>query len=97
MGKENSGQDFFFGFLVGAVAGSVLTLLLSERVRRDLKERDIDVGGRLRELGALIREKADEFLARTKEAVKQAAEEGRKTGDKARSDPEERLKKESRE
>jgi len=32
--------------------------LLSERIRRDLKERDIDVGGRLRERGALIRERA---------------------------------------
>jgi len=95
--KENSGWGLFFGFLVGGVVGSVLTLWLSERVRRELNERDIDVGGRLRELGALIREKADEFLARTKEAAKQAAEEGRKTSDKARSDPEEKLKKESRE
>ena len=97
MDKENSGRAFSLGFLVGGVVGSVLTLLLSERVRRDLKERDIDIGGRLGEVGALIREKADKFLARTKEVVKQATEEGRKTSDKARSDPEERFKKESQE
>ena len=97
MDKENSGQYFFLGFLVGAVVGSVLTFRLSERVRRELKERDIDIGGRLGEVGALIREKADEFLARAKEAVKQAVEEGRKTSDKARSDPEESFKKESQE
>lgn len=54
--EKNSGWAFPLGLLVGGVVGSVLTLLLSERVRRDLKERDIDVGGRLRELGALIRE-----------------------------------------
>jgi chromatin remodeling complex protein RSC6 len=42
---------------------------------RELKERDIDIGGRLRDFGAPIREKADEFLARTKEAVKQATKQ----------------------
>jgi len=95
VGKENSGQDFFFGFLVGAVAGSVLTLWLSERVRRQLRERGIDVGGRMGGVGAIIRDKADEFLGRVRETVKQAVEEGRKTGDKARSHPEEGFKKES--
>lgn len=45
MDKENSGWGFFFGFLVGGVVGSVLTLWLSERVRHELKERDIDIGG----------------------------------------------------
>jgi len=95
VGKENSGQDFFFGFLVGAVAGSVLTLWLSERVRRQLRERGIDVGGRMGGVGAIIRDKADEFLGRVRETVKQAVEEGKEASSEARSDLEERFKKKS--
>ncbi len=94
MDQENSRRAFFVGFLVGGVVGSVLTLWLVPRVRRQLREKGIDVGGRLGGLGALIREKGEEFLTRTKEVVKQAVEEGRKASDKARSELEERLGKE---
>jgi len=93
--EKNSRGGFFVGLLVGGVVGSVLTLWLADRVRRQLRERGIDVGGSLAEFSAIIREKADEFLVRAKEAVKQAVEEGREASSKARSDLEERFKKES--
>ena len=97
MGQENNRRSFFIGFLVGGVVGSVLTLWLSERMRRQLRERGIDIGGRLGGLGALIKEKGDEFLARAREVIKQAVEEGRKASGKARSELEERYKKEGEE
>ncbi len=97
MDQENSRRSFFLGFLVGGVVGSVLTLWLAPKVRRELRERGVDVGGRLGGLGALIKEKGDEFLARAREVVKQAVEEGKKASDKARSELEERFKKEGEE
>ena len=97
MDQENNRRSFFTGFLVGGVVGSVLTLWLAPKVRRELRERGIDVSGRLGGLGALIREKGDEFLARGREVIKQAVEEGRKASDKARSELEERFKKEGEE
>ena len=97
MDKENSGRSFFVGFLVGGVVGSVLTLWLAPKARRQMRERGIDVGGRLGGLGALIKEKGDEFMARAREVIKQAVEEGKKASDKARSELEERFKKEDEE
>ena len=97
MDERNSRGGFFFGLLVGAVIGSVLALWFAPRVRRQLRERGIDVGGRLGELGAVIREKADEFLDRAREGIRQAVEEGKEASGKARSELEERFKKESEE
>ena len=85
MEKENSGRSFFIGFLVGGVVGSVLTIWLAPKARRQMRERGIDVGGRLGGLGALIKEKGDEFMARAREVIKQAVEEGKKASDEARS------------
>lgn len=96
MGEENSRRSFFIGFLVGGVVGSVLTLLLAPKVRRQLRERGIDIGGWLGALGALIKEKADEFLAQAREAVEQAVEEGREASSKTRSELEEKFKGEGR-
>jgi len=93
--ERNSRGGFFVGLLVGGVIGSVLTIWFAPKVRRRLRERGIDVGGSLAELGALIKEKTDEFLARAREAVKQAVEEGKEASSEARSELEERFKKES--
>jgi len=93
--ERNSRGGFFVGLLVGGVIGSVLTLWFAPKVRCRLRERGIDVGGSLAELGAVIKEKADEFLARAREAVKQAVEEGKEASSEARSDLEERFKKKS--
>ena len=95
MEERNNRGGFLVGLLVGGVIGSVLTIWFAPKVRRRLRERGIDVGGSLAELGALIKEKADEFLARAREAVKQAVEEGKEASSEARSELEERFKKES--
>ena len=92
MGERNSRGSFFLGFLVGGVVGSVLTFWLADRVRRRLRERGIDVGGSLAELGAVIREKADELMARAREGIRQAVEEGREASDVTRSELEEKFK-----
>lgn len=97
MGQENDRRSFLIGFLVGGIVGSVLTLWLTPKVRRELRERGIDVGGRLGGLSALIREKGEEFLTRAREVIKQAVEEGKKASDKTRSELEERYKKEGEE
>ena len=97
MGEGNNRRGFFAGFLVGGVLGSVLTLWLTGRVRRQLRERGIDVGGRLGELGAVLREKADEFLARAGEAIRQAVEEGKEASGKTRTELEEKFKREGEE
>lgn len=86
MAEENKGRDFVTGLIVGAVVGSVLTFWLAGRMRRQLRERGIDLGGSLGELGALVREKGDEFLARAREIFKQAVEEGKEASAKARSE-----------
>ena len=88
MDKEDSGRSFFIGFLVGGVVGSVRTLWLAPRARRQMRERGIDVGGKL---GGL------EFMARAREVIKQAVEEGKKASDESRSELEERFGKEGKE
>ena len=97
MGEGNNRRGFFAGFLVGGILGSVLTLWLTGRVRRQLRERGIDVGGRLGELGAVIREKADEFLARAREVIREAVEEGKEARGKTRSKLEEKFGREDEE
>lgn len=97
MDKENSGRSFVVGFLVGGVVGSVLTLWLAPKARRQMRERGIDVGGRLGGLGALIKEKGDEFMARAREVIKQAVEEGKKASEESRSELEEKYGKEGKE
>lgn len=97
MSEGNRSQTFLVGLLVGGVIGSALTCWLTGRVRRGLRERGIDIGGRLGEIGSLVREKGEEFLSRAKEAVEHTVEEGREASRKARSELEERLKKEREE
>ena len=94
MDKGNSGESFFSGFLMGGVVGSVVTFWLCERVRRQLSERGIEVEGWPGQVGAMISEKADEMLVRTREAVTKVVEEGTETINKAISHLGERLKKE---
>jgi len=91
--ENNRWRLFFIGLAVGGVVGSVLTYMFADRVRRQLRERGIDVGGKLGEIVDMIRERGDEFLGRAKEAIKQAMEEGKETGRKTRSDIEQRFKK----
>jgi len=95
--EGNRSQTFLVGLLVGGVIGSVLTVWLTGRARRGLRERGIDIGGRLGELGSLAREKGEEFLGRAKEVIEHAIEEGKEASHKARSELEERLKKEGEE
>lgn len=94
MTEENRCRVLLIGLLVGGIVGSVLTIFVAQRVRKQLKERGIDLG-RAGELAALARERGDQFLARAREIIRQAIEEGRKTASKARSELEERLEKES--
>lgn len=97
MSEENRSRSFLVGLLVGGVIGSALTFWLTGRARRELRERGIDVVGRLGELRSLIKDKGEEFLTRAKEVIEHAIEEGKEASRKAHSELEERLKKEGEE
>ncbi len=88
--ENNRWRIFLFGVLLGGVIGSVLTFLVADKVRRQLRERGIDISGKLDEVVATIREKGDEFLSRAREVVKEAVKEGKEV----RSELEKRFKKE---
>jgi len=92
--EENKCRVFLNGLLVGGIIGSALTIFVAHRVRKQLKERGIDLG-RAGELAALAKERGDQFLARAREIMRQAIEEGRKAAGKARSELGERFEKES--
>jgi gas vesicle protein len=95
--EGNKSQSFLVGLVVGGVIGAALTLWLTGKVRHGLRDRGIDVGGRLGELGSLVREKGEDFLSRAKEVVEHTVEEGREARHRARSELEERLRKEREE
>jgi len=92
--EENRFQVFLTGLLVGGIIGSALTIFVAQSVRKQLKERGIDLD-RAGELAALARERGDQFLAGAREIIRQAIEEGRKAASKARSELGERFEKES--
>lgn len=94
MNEGNRFRVFLIGLLVGGIVGSVLAIFVAQRVRKQLKERGIDLG-RAGELAGLAKERGDQFLARAREIMRQAIEEGRKAASKARSELEERSEKES--
>ena len=94
MNEENRSQAFLSGLLVGGVIGSALAFWLAGRMRRDLRERGIDIGGWLGELGYLVKDRGEEFLTRAKDVVERAIEEGKEASHKARSELEERWKEE---
>lgn len=94
MTEGNRFRVFLIGLLVGGIIGSVLAIFVAQRVRKQLKERGIDLG-RAGELAALAKERGDQFLARVREIMRQAIEEGRKAAGKARSELGERFEKES--
>lgn len=94
MTEENRFRVFLIGLLVGGIVGSALTIFVAQKVRKQLKERGMDLG-RAGELAALAKERGDQFLARAREIMKQAIEEGRKAASKARSELGERFEKES--
>ena len=94
MSEENRSQSFLSGLLVGGVIGSALAFWLVGRMRRDLRGRGIDVGGWLGELGYLVRDKGEEFLTRAKDVIERAIEEGREASHKARSEMDDRWKRE---
>lgn len=97
MSEGDRSRAFLLGLAVGGLIGCILTLWLTQRVRRKLRERGIDIGGRLGELGSLVKEKGEEFLSRAREVAELAIEEGRESGRKARYEMEERFKKDEEE
>ncbi|MFQ5925302.1 MAG: hypothetical protein ACE5IE_04840 [Dehalococcoidia bacterium] len=94
MTEENRFQVFLIGLLAGGIIGSVLTIFVAQRLRKQLKERGIDLD-RAGELATLAKERGDQFLVRAREIIRQAIEEGRKAASKARSELGERFEKES--
>lgn len=96
MASERRRPGFLIGLIMGAVIGSVLAVWITQRVRKQWRERGIDLG-RAGELAALARERGGEFLARARQIIRQAIEEGREAATKTRSELEERFKKESEE
>ena len=97
MSEGNRSRSFLIGLLVGGLIAAVLTFWLKRKVRPGLRERGIDVGGWLAEIGSIVREKGEDFLTQAKEVVEHAIEEGVEASHKARSELEERLKKEREE
>jgi hypothetical protein len=92
--NENRGRNFLIGFILGAVIGSVVTGWLAGRVQRQLRRRGIDLGT-ASELASSARERGSNWLARVREIVRQAMEEGRQAADRTRSDIEEKYKRQS--
>ena len=91
--RYNRRQGFLIGLAVGAVAGSMATLWVSGKVRRQMRQRGISVD-RAGDFVTSARERGGEFMSRVRTLARQATEEGKKAAEKTRSDMEERFKKE---
>lgn len=88
-------RSFLIGLILGGVIGSVPAIWIAGRMRQRFRGRGTGPGGRASEFATVARERGGEFLARVREHIRQAVEEGRESARKTRSEFEERFKDES--
>lgn len=90
-------RGFLIGLITGAVVGSAVTFWLVGRMRWLGRRRGPELGSRAGEIASIVMERGSEFLAKVRDAIGQAVDEGRDTARKTRSELEERFKEEGEE
>lgn len=81
MGDESQGWEFFTGFLLGAVVGAAAALLLApqsgEETREVIRERGIELQGRMGQTTEDARRRAEDVAAQARDRAAQAQDRSR--------------------
>ncbi len=89
MGDESQGWEFFTGFLLGAVVGAAAALLLApqsgEETREVIRERGIELQGRMGQTTDDARRRAEDMAAQARERAASAQERSRTVLDEQKS------------
>ncbi len=89
MSDDSHGWEFFTGFLLGAVVGAASALLLApqsgEETREVIRERGIELQGRMGQTTEEARRRADELSAQARARAAEAQERSRSLLDEQRS------------
>ncbi len=89
MGDESQGWEFFTGFLLGAVVGAAAALLLApqsgEETREVIRERGIELQGRMGQTTEDARRRAEDVAAQARERAATAQERSRTVLDEQKS------------
>lgn len=89
MSDDSHGWEFFTGFLLGGVVGAAAALLFApqsgEEMREELRERGIELQGRVGTTAEQARMRAEEVAAQARVRAGEAQERGRVVLDEQRS------------
>jgi gas vesicle protein len=89
MSDDSHGWEFFTGFLLGTVVGAAAALLLApqtgEETREVIRERGIELQGRMGQTSEDARRRAEEMAAEARSRATDAQERGRLVLEEQRS------------
>ncbi len=79
--SENGGGEFFFGFVIGALAGAAAALLLApesgEEVRKQISEQGVALKDRAQKVTGEVRTQAQQLAAEARSQAEHVQERGR--------------------